>query len=158
MREVNTDIVQLCEEILKESAAFYGDFYGLPPLASKINSYLMLDLDREGKTFEELVEYFSASKSTISCGLNALLSLQLIKDVTKPNQRKRYFVTNDDFAKIRLGNVVKRLRKEAEILDKISTYQEILNQGEAAGIEKLKIQSEMLLNHAASIEETIKKL
>ncbi len=152
------DINVMRDEILEESSEFYGGFYGIPPMASKINSYLMLDLDREGKTFEELVEHFSASKSTISCGLNTLLSLQLIKDITKPNQRKRYFVTNDDFAKIRLGNVVKRLRKEAEILDKISTYQEILNQGEAAGIEKLRIQSEMLLNHAASIEETIKKL
>lgn len=146
------------DEILEESSNFYGDFYGIPPMASKINSYLMLDLDREGKTFEELVEYFSASKSTISCGVNTLLSLQLIKDITKPNQRKRYFVTNDDFAKIRLGNVVKRLRKEAEILEKISAYQEILNKGEASGIQKLKIQSEMLIKHADNIEETIRKL
>ncbi|MFB9119694.1 transcriptional regulator [Bergeyella porcorum] len=158
MGEVNTDITQLREEILKESAAFYGDFYGLPPLASKINSYLMFDFNREGKTFEELVEYFSASKSSISSNLNTLLSLQLIKDITKPNQRKRYFITNDEFAKIRLSNVAKRLRREADLLEKISVYQEILNKGEASGIQKLKIQSEMLIKHADNIEETIRKL
>lgn len=158
MREMNTDIVQLREEILKESAAFYGHFYGLPPLASKINSYLMFYFNREGKTFEELVEYFSASKSSISASLNTLLSLQLIKDITKPNQRKRYFITNDEFAKIRLGNVAKRLRREAEILEQFGRYQDLTNQKENPDRLKWKIYKGLLKESADNIEETIKQL
>lgn len=158
MGEVNTDIMQLREEILKESAAFYGDFYGLPPLASKINSYLMFDFNREGKTFEELVEYFSASKSSISSNLNTLLSLQLIKDITKPNQRKRYFITNDEFAKIRLSNVAKRLRREADLLEQFGKYRDLTDKKENPDRLKWKIYKELLKESADNIEETIKQL
>lgn len=91
--------LEVDEKIFQDAVKFYGTVLNLPPLASKIYSYLIFDFDKVGITFDEFVEVFSASKSSVSTNLNLLISSELIIDVNKMDERKRYFFANDDYKK-----------------------------------------------------------
>ena len=63
---------------------------GGQPLLSRVISLLIIRMP-EGITFEEIVEFLGASKSSISSTLNFLLQMKRITYFTKPGDRKRYF-------------------------------------------------------------------
>ena len=111
-------------EIYQELIDFYGGIFSLPPLSAKIYAYLIFDFDKKGHTFDGLVETFCASKSSISSSINFLLNNNLIKTINKIDERKRYFVFNDDFVKFRFEEIVNRLKREIKILDQLNNYRE----------------------------------
>jgi DNA-binding transcriptional regulator GbsR (MarR family) len=53
--------------------------------------------DPPEKTFDELVKYFKASKSSVSNSLNFLLQNKIIDYKTFASDRKRYFFITDSF-------------------------------------------------------------
>jgi DNA-binding transcriptional regulator GbsR (MarR family) len=53
--------------------------------------------DPPEKTFNELVNYFKASKSSVSNSLNYLLQNKIIDYKTFTSERKRYFFLTDSF-------------------------------------------------------------
>lgn len=63
---------------------------GASPLQSRIIGLLILHTP-EGLTFDEIVEFLGASKSSVSTALNFFLSSKHIVYFTKPGDRKRYF-------------------------------------------------------------------
>jgi DNA-binding transcriptional regulator GbsR (MarR family) len=77
----------------KELVEVIGRFYdqeGFQPIAGRILGLLMV-MDKEQFTFDEIVEELQISKSSAS---NALKNLEIrgnIEYVTKPGDRKRYF-------------------------------------------------------------------
>ena len=88
--------LEIDQELFCEMMKFYGETLNLPPLSAKIYAYLIFDFERKGICFEEFVEVFSASKSSVSSNLNLLLNADLIIDFTKINERKRFFKINEN--------------------------------------------------------------
>ncbi len=144
-------------EIYQELIDFYGGIFSLPPLSAKIYAYLIFDFDKKGHTFDDLVETFCASKSSVSSSVNFLLNANLIKTINKIDERKRYFIINDDFVKIRFEEIVNRMKREIKILDQLNKYREQekenINQS-----ERYKIYKSLLEKNIENIENTLKKL
>ncbi len=123
------------ENLFCRMVRFYGKNFQLPPLAARIYSYLMFDFEKKGLTFDELVESLSASKSAISTNLHLLISHQFIKELTKIDERKRYFVINGDYFVIRFQEIKKLISEELELIDDL-----ILVRTEVSGSTSTKFQ------------------
>uniref|UniRef100_UPI0035B0A768 transcriptional regulator n=1 Tax=Cloacibacterium sp. TaxID=1913682 RepID=UPI0035B0A768 len=122
-----------------------------------IYAYLAFDFEKNGLAFDELVETFCASKSSISASINFLLNANLIKTVNKIDERKRYFVFNDDFVKFRFEEIVNRLKREMKILDQLNNYRE--SQLESSQLsERYSIYRNLLEKNIENIENTLNKL
>ncbi|MFO7790479.1 MAG: GbsR/MarR family transcriptional regulator [Bacteroidota bacterium] len=63
---------------------------GMQPVASRIMALLMV-MDKEHFTFDEIVEELNISKSAASVGLKILQLKDFIEYETRPGDRKRYF-------------------------------------------------------------------
>ena len=149
--------LNLDAEIYQELIDFYGGVFSLTPLSAKIYAYLAFDFEKNGLAFDELVETFCASKSSISASINFLLNANLIKTVNKIDERKRYFVFNDDFVKFRFEEIVNRLKREIKILDHLNNYRE--SQLESSQLsERYSIYRNLLEKNIENIENTLNKL
>ncbi|MGC4129338.1 MAG: transcriptional regulator [Bergeyella sp.] len=143
------------EKIFCNIARLYGKTFFLPPLAAKIYAYMVFDFERKGLSFDDLVETFGASKSSVSTSLNLLLSNKLITDINKLEERRRYFIINEDFVKIRFEEILGRLREEVEIIEQLEGF----NPQSTETLKKRnKIHKSMLKNNIKTIEESLTKL
>lgn len=140
--------------IYQDLVSFYGEVFHLPPLAAKINSLLIFDFERQGITFEGLVDYFQASKSTVSTSLQLLLEHRLITEKQSAT-RKRYFVSNDHFVRIRFEEIVRRLKKELTLIDRLSEFR---GAEEVELQEKFNIYRKLLTNNLNNIENSLRQL
>lgn len=144
-------------EIYQELIDFYGGIFSLPPLSAKIYAYLIFDFDKKGHTFDDLVETFCASKSSVSSSVNFLLNANLIKTINKIDERKRYFIINEDFVKIRFEEIVNRMKREIIILDQLNKFKtEQLADGNLS--ERYYIYKSLLEKNIDNIEDTLQKL
>lgn len=85
----STEKIRKQKELVEELGRYF-DKEGLQPIVGRILSLLMV-MDKEQYTFEEIVEELSISKSSAS---NALKNLEIRGDIeylTLPGDRKRYF-------------------------------------------------------------------
>ncbi|MDO4225180.1 MAG: ArsR family transcriptional regulator, partial [Bergeyella zoohelcum] len=92
------------------------------PLSAKIYAYLTFDFEKQGFTFDELIEIFSVSKGAISQSLKFLLKQELIIENRKIDERKRYFTINDNFRQIRMRQIINKLEKEMSIMDRLEAF------------------------------------
>ncbi len=103
------------QKMLVEEIGKYYVKQGLQPIAARVFALLMV-MDKEQYTFDEIVEELSISKGAAS---NALRNLEIIKAIdykTLPGDRKRYFH-------------LKRLNKFAlmdDIYDKLLSTKELI--------------------------------
>ena len=149
--------LHLDAEIYQELIDFYGGVFSLTPLSAKIYAYLAFDFEKNGLAFDELVETFCASKSSVSSSVNFLLNANLIKTINKIDERKRYFVFNDDFVKFRFEEIVNRLKREIKILDQLNNYRE--SQLESSQLsERYSVYRRLLEKNIENIENTLNKL
>jgi DNA-binding transcriptional regulator GbsR (MarR family) len=77
----------------KEMVELTGRFYdkkGLQPVAGRVIGLLMI-MDKEQYTFDEIVEELKISKSSASNALRMLEVSDFIEYITVPGDRKRYF-------------------------------------------------------------------
>ncbi|WP_312344353.1 transcriptional regulator [Chryseobacterium binzhouense] len=143
------------KKIFQDAVKFYGTVLNLPPLASKIYSYLIFDFDKVGITFDEFVEVFSASKSSVSTSVSLLLNLQLIIDINKMDERKRYFFANDDYKRIRFEKIVQKMKDELKLMDDLKNFRGNENKDAEERNEAYKA----LLNKSIiTIQESLNKL
>lgn len=112
----------LKHELFKEVCAHYETYYKLQPLTARLYALFVFNNCQEGFTFDELLETFQASKSSISHSINSLIEMNFIEQIKKENERKRYFRANQSFFLLRLENVYERLTKEKEINEKLRAY------------------------------------
>ena len=144
-------------EIYQKLIDFYGDLFNLSPLSAKIYAYFIFDFEKNGLTFDDLVDTFCASKSSVSSSVNFLLNANLIKTINKIDERKRYFIINEDFVKIRFEEIVNRMKREIKILDQLNDHREQekenINQS-----ERYKIYKSLLEKNIENIENTLNKL
>jgi DNA-binding transcriptional regulator GbsR (MarR family) len=94
-------------EAIEESGKVFEKF-DLTPMQGRIVAYFTVS-DPPEKTFDDLVKYFNASKSSVSNSLNYLLQNKIIDYKTFASDRKRYFYITDSFFRVYfekiLGNV-----------------------------------------------------
>lgn len=91
-------------EIIEEHGKVFEKF-DLTPMQSRIIAYFTIS-DTPEKTFDELVKFFKASKSSISNSLNYLLENKIIDYKTFSTDRKRYFYLTDSFFRVYFAKVV----------------------------------------------------
>ena len=147
--------LEVDEKIFQDAVKFYGTVLNLPPLASKIYSYLIFDFDKVGITFDEFVEVFSASKSSISTNLNLLINSELIIDVNKMDERKRYFFANDDYKKIRFEKIVQKMQDELKLLDDLKNFRKTEHKEDD---ERIEVYKSLLNKNIVNIQESLNKL
>lgn len=147
--------IEVDEKIFQEAVKFYSTMFNLPPLASKIYSYLIFDFEKAGITFDEFVEVFSASKSSVSTNISLLLNAQLIVDVNKMDERKRYFFANDDYKKIRFEKIVQKMKDEIKLLDDLNQFRKVKDEEYD---QKIEIYKSLLNKNIVNIQESLNKL
>ncbi len=147
--------LEVDEKIFQDAVKFYGTVLNLPPLASKIYSYLIFDFDKVGITFDEFVEVFSASKSSVSTNLNLLINSELIIDVNKMDERKRYFFANDDYKKIRFEKIVQKMQDELKLLDDLKNFRKTEHKEDE---ERIEVYKDLLNKNISNIQESLNKL
>ncbi len=109
-------------DLFKDVAEHFEQFYRLPPLTARIYALLIFNNCAEGLTFEDLLDTFCASKSSISHSISLLTDMGFIEQYKKENERKRYFRVNKNLFLLRLREVQKMLTREAEINKRLREY------------------------------------
>lgn len=148
-------MIAIDKEIFREMVKFYGAAFHLPPLAAKIYAYLIFDFDRNGVSFDEVVEIFAASKSSVSSNLNLLLNLDIISDFNKIDERKRFFVMNEKYMKIRFEEIIEKMERELSILDKLKAFRKTTDE---VSLQKFNIYSNLFNKNITNIKETLDQL
>lgn len=144
--------MEIDKEIFREMVKFYGEAFHLPPLAAKIYAYLIFDFDRKGVSFDEFVEILSASKSSVSANLNLLLGLNIIKDFNKIDERKRFFVMNEKYMKIRFEEIINKMERELAILNKLKEFH---NTSDEEVLRKFDVYANLFGKNILNIKETL---
>lgn len=99
-------------EIIEETGKVFEKF-GLTPMQGRIIAYFTVS-DPPEKTFDELVKYFKASKSSVSNSLNYLLQNKIIDYKTFAADRKRYFFITDSFFRVYFKKVLENVTELKE--------------------------------------------
>ncbi len=108
---------KVTRETVEETGKVFEKF-GLTPMQGRIIAYFAIS-DPPEKTFDELVKYFKASKSSISNSLNFLLQNKIIDYKTFSTDRKRYFYITDSFFRVYFEKVLENVSELKEIVLKI---------------------------------------
>lgn len=148
-------MIEIDKDLFCDMVKFYGNAFHLPPLAAKIYSYLIFDFERKGVAFDEFVERFSASKSSVSSNLNLLLNLNIINDFNRIDERKRFFVMNEKYMKIRFKEIITRMEQELLIINKLKSFGNIT---EEKSVKKFEIYELMFQKNIININETLDQL
>lgn len=88
---MNKDLLKKKEELVEHIGVILEKEKQMAPVAARLFATLMLSC-KQGVTFEQLVEDLEASKSTVFTHLNNLQTAGMVDYVTKPGDRKRYFI------------------------------------------------------------------
>lgn len=147
--------MKIDKEIFSEMVNFYGDVFHIPPLAAKIYAYLIFDFERKGVCFDKFVDVFSASKSSVSSNLNLLLNLNIINDFNKIDERKRFFVMNENFMKIRFEEIIEKMERELSILHNLKDFR---NTSDESALGKFEIYTRLFNKNITNIKETLPQL
>jgi len=94
-------------ETIEETGKVFEKF-GLTPMQGRIVAYFTVS-DPPEKTFDELVKYFKASKSSVSNSLNFLLQNKIIDYKTFASDRNRYFFLTDLFFRVYFKKVLENV-------------------------------------------------
>ncbi len=147
----------LALDLFKEISEHYEVYYKLPPLTARIYTLFIFNNCKDGLTFDELVEIFQVSKSSVSTSLNVLIEHNYIEQIKKENERKRYFRTNRNLFLKRLDDVLKRLKNEKEINIKLKEYRKS-NCRDLFKQDAFDVYIDHLSDVTQSIEKTIQNL
>lgn len=141
-----------------EMVSYYGETYGLPPLNAKVYVYLMFDLDHNGFTFDELLERFNVSKSSLSNSLQMLTQNKLIEHYTPIDSRKRIYRINPNFKSIRFGYILDKLNREKQLMQRMKECNKASNKPNSPAIKEIDNYVAILNRHIRTIEGTVKIL
>jgi DNA-binding transcriptional regulator GbsR (MarR family) len=103
---------KVTREMVEEAGKVFEKF-GLTPMQGRIVASLTLS-DPPEKTFDELVKYFKASKSSVSNSLNFLLMSKIVDYKTFSTKRKRFFFITDSFFRVYFEKVLENVRELKE--------------------------------------------
>src|SRR6056297_3671185 len=91
---------------------------GMQPVAGRILALLMV-MDKEEYSFDEIVEELQISKSSASVALKILQLRDIVEYVTHPGDRKRYFKIRTQEPFILIDEFREKLQRNKEVMQKI---------------------------------------
>jgi len=91
---------------------------GIQPVAARIMGLLMV-MDKEEYTFEEIVTEMQISKGTVSTALKNLELRGCVEYTTYPGDRKRYYRAISRDVPAILGEAEKKIRQHIDLIDQI---------------------------------------
>lgn len=138
--------------------SFYGNLLELAPLSAKAYVYLMFDFKNEGATFDELVEKFKVSKSSMSNSLQSLVQNKFIEFVTPIDSRKRLYRINPKYMGIRFGNILDKLTREKDLMERLVQCQKQTKPVPEPAIKDINTYISILDRHIKTIDNTVKIL
>ena len=121
----------------------------LAPLAARIFATLILT-GKEGITFEQLVSDLNASKSSVSSHLENLQTSQKVRYITKPGDRKRYFIIHPNLMVNVIDEMTSKWETEKELHQKVLNYKKEYNKKSE---EELKFDLEFQQDFLTFLEE-----
>ncbi|MEA2105551.1 MAG: MarR family transcriptional regulator [Bacteroidota bacterium] len=150
----NEERVQKQKELIEE-IGIYFDKEGFQPIAGRILALLMV-MDKERFTFDEIVEELKISKSSASITLRNLEMRGDIEYITLPGERKRYFQINrkDTFSVI--DEFEKKILKTKDVLSYVLELKEDQNSPNAVFFKELRDITELLLSSFEKCKEEYK--
>ncbi|OJU28852.1 MAG: hypothetical protein BGN92_00935 [Sphingobacteriales bacterium 41-5] len=151
-------MLELDKRLFLDMVSFYGQLFGLTPLAAKVYVYLMFDFKREGIPFDELTEIFKVSKSSMSSSLQNLLHNNHIEYVSSIDSRKRLFRTNTHYPYIRFNEVLENLQKERDLISRFLNFKSSIKCREKDMTGKLSEYVHILDEHIGILGTTLSKL
>jgi len=109
--------------LVEKYGAFMERHEHMTPISARIFATLFIGVeDGEGETFDGLVSFLGASKSTISTNLQLLSKAGYITYFTKPGERKKYFILSPESFLARVEDEMLLYKKEHEIVSEIVDY------------------------------------
>lgn len=143
--------------LYSDQVAMYEEAHKLNPLAAKIFTFVVWDVGDRGVTFEELTDFFEASKSSVSTSLQLLLQMNLIESTTPLTSRKRHFTVN------RKQYLDKHLERKLDSLqNELTTIKKFMKITDAKrskdGIQRLNYYLNYLAVNIKNLETTLKNL
>lgn len=152
--------LEIDELIYHKLVNFSATHYHLTPLAAKIYAYLTFDFEMNGITFEELVDDLKASKSSVSNSIDLLLKGNHIAVLNKIDERKRFFILNPDYVKIRFSRMIERLENEVDILEDLKSFNQLKTDCCKSNLylKKLDIYTDLLKTNITRFNKTLEKL
>lgn len=112
------DIEEKKKDIVERYGLFLEKNEKFPPIAARIFSTLLF-AEQNGATFEELVNFLGASKSTISTNLQKLSSMEIVEYFTKPGDRKKYYTLSSVGWLAMLEEDLKKYRTEKKLMEEV---------------------------------------
>lgn len=113
----------ILREHIEETGKVFEKF-GLTPMQGRILAYLA-NAEKPEATFADLVEFFKASKSSISTSLNHLLSVKMIDYKTYASERKKFFYLTENFFMIYFAQVLSNVRDLKELCYKTVSHRSV---------------------------------
>jgi DNA-binding transcriptional regulator GbsR (MarR family) len=111
------------KELVEKLGVRFEKLKKLSPVSARIFATLILT-EKKGITFDELVEELNASKSTVSTNLEHLQSLNKVSYITRPGDRKRYFIINPNLILNIIDEMIEKWSNEKSIHLAIIDYKE----------------------------------
>lgn len=115
------------KELVEKFGLFMERQDNLPPIAARIFASLFVNKG-DGTTFDELVTFLSASKSTISTNIQLLSNRGMLTYYTKPGDRKKYFTLSPESLLARVEEEIVQYRTEYQIVKEIIDFREEINE------------------------------
>lgn len=145
-------------EIFERLTTHYIQVYDYTPYTAKICSYLYFDYARQGVTFDQILEYFDISKSTVSNSLHHLVEAKHVSFFYKDDDRKRYFEINKEFVKIRYETICSNLTEEGKIIELMQRHKENLKITNRNLDTRFDIFTQTLNKSICNLQNAIKQL
>lgn len=142
--------------LVEKLGVHFENNYRLAPVAARIFSYIVLQ-GRSGTSFDDLVTNLGASKSTISSHLNHLQALKKIVYFTKPGDRKKYFMINEDTITMSIDEMIDSWIKQRELHLEIKAYKQSLSASETSEAT-LKFDTQFHDNYVKFIDDVTTSL
>jgi DNA-binding transcriptional regulator GbsR (MarR family) len=137
---------------LIEKIGLYFDKEGFQPIAGRILGLLMV-MDKEQFTFDEIVEELQISKSSAS---NALKNLEIREDIeyiTQPGDRKRYFQVRKQDKFTLIKGFEKKMSQSMDMFDCILSLKADKNSSNAVFLKEMKDTMEFVLTQLNKLIE-----
>lgn len=130
----------------------------LPPMAARIYATLIFT-NREGLTFEQLVQSVKGSKSTVCTHIQSLQEKDLLRDYNKPGERKRYFIISPNILINYIDKLSSRWKEQIEFQKDVLEYKNLYNRENPTSPLEVDLHQNHLifLKNAEDFAETIKQ-
>ncbi len=142
---MNTEERIKLQKEMVEKIGLHFDKEGFQPIAGRILGLLMV-MDKEQYTFDEITEELQISKSSAS---NALRNLEIrgnVEYITHPGDRKRYFQIKKQNNFAIIEEFEKKMKNAIELFDDIITLKADKNSSNAEFLIELKDITTFILN------------